>query len=531
MNYSGLVLASMIFLFVAMSMSVASMATECGVNVYGLEVDDGEIVGYAQNTGDFIELINYSIYVNNVAVSTGSFGLSPDTSRRIEHSYNFGHGEYDIELRADIACGDSDSETIIHNILETYMCNNPSAFDGQDYCDYTHTRYLVCDDGNWVVEDVNSGEYCYNCNACGDDVCNCGETSDSCWSDCGNICNPGYINTYRCNGVWRQRLYKDHNCDYDWRNIERCSDECVDGYCVDNGNNGGNSGNGECGVRIDGIDYINHISSSSTAWVEFTIKNTGDEREDFETRLYIDGSYWGSKEVELNSGSRATRKFNFHLGVGSHDIELKAVADCGSRDTKRLTIVVQRSNIFPQSCNYNSVCEYGESYSTCPHDCPLPDPDSGYTTSVDVHPNSLDVEMFATGVVSIDITSSRDQIFTIIVSGTDENWVSYPDSVDVGTGKKMVYLYITPDESGTHSLEVTVSADGENLDFSETVNFYVSPSQDGTSSGLAGYIAATPTGLAAIAITILIVAAIVIYVFYKRVRPDNEYKPEWAKAF
>ncbi len=534
-------ISAFVFVLVAMSMSIMSSpayASVCGVNVYALDVDGNEIVGYIRNTGDTLEVIDYDIYVNDGVVKSGGFELDPDEARRIEHDYNFGFNEYEIELVAEADCDADDSEVIFHNILEPYICQNPSALNGQDYCDYVNTRYLVCDDGTWIVEDINSGEYCYNCDVCGDDMCNCGETSESCWVDCGNTCNSGYKDTYRCNGAWRQRLYLDHNCNYEWRIWEKCEDECFDGYCVgegdDNGNgNGGDNGDydGDCGASIVGFDYISHISSGSPAWVRVIMENTGEDKERLTARLYIDGSHWGSKYSDLNPGAEATKGFNFYLDPGSHDIKIEVRADCGSREIREVVINSQSSGTFPSGCNYNGVCEYGESYNTCPHDCTKPEPSPGYSTSVDIHPNTLDIEKFTTGVVSIDITSARKQTFTITVSGVDTEWTSFPGTVEMETGKKRVYLYVTPDESGTHALGVKVKAESESREFTDTVNFYVSPAQNGAGYGLAGYLIATPAGFAAIVIGIIIIAGIVVYVFYRRIRPDNEYRPVWAKAF
>lgn len=546
-----------ILTFLAMFMSNPVLASTCDVDVYGLNVEGNRIVGYVQNAGTGVELIEYGFYVNDNTVRTGSFELDPSQARRIEHTYSFGHGEYSIELTAEAECGSDDNETIIHNILEPFMCQNPFGFEGQDYCDYTHTRYMECRNSGWTVVDVNEGEYCYNCNACGDDVCNCGETSSTCWSDCGNICTPGYMDNWRCNGDWKQRMYRNSDCDYEWKDWERCSDDCVDGQCVSdhcysgwkcydynrkgyqysdctwssltycpngcsNGQCIGGGYDGDCDVSIVEFDYINQVAEGSPAWVKFAVKNTGDHREKIIVTLYIDGSRWGSQKFDMISGSRESNSFNFYINKGTHSIRLEAEADCDSEDIKYATIVVQGPDVQAQACNYNGVCEYGENYNTCPHDCEKPEPVPAFSTSVDIHPASLDIEIYTAGTVSIDITSAKEQTFTIIVSGVEVDWVEYPSSVDADIGEKRVYLYITPQESGTHSLDITVRAESEGNEFRHPVSFYVSP-REVEISGMTGFLVGATSNLALIVLGVVVLAVVVIYVGYKRIRPDEDF--------
>ncbi len=52
-------------------------------------------------------------------------------------------------------------------------------------CDYSNRKYCI-DEKTWSEQDDDV--YCENCESCGDNSCNCGETIDSCYEDC--KCNP-----------------------------------------------------------------------------------------------------------------------------------------------------------------------------------------------------------------------------------------------------------------------------------------------------------------------------------------------------
>ena len=74
MDYrNGLLLSVAAFVFLALSMPVPAFASECDVEVYGLNVEDSKIVGYVRNIGDGPEVIRYTFYVNDNKVRTLSW--------------------------------------------------------------------------------------------------------------------------------------------------------------------------------------------------------------------------------------------------------------------------------------------------------------------------------------------------------------------------------------------------------------------------------------------------------------------------
>ncbi|MCK4496759.1 MAG: hypothetical protein KAU24_01085, partial [Candidatus Aenigmarchaeota archaeon] len=114
-----------------------------------------------------------------------------------------------------------------------------------------------------------------------------------------------------------------------------------------------------------------------------------------------------------------------------------------------------------------------------------------------------------------------------------KEWLSYPSSLEVDAGDKRVYLYITPEEPGTYTLELSVKAEYEGKEFTETVEFYVSPVQE-VGSGMTGFLTAASANLAAVIIGIVIVIAILLYIGFKRIRPEEEFseiEPAEPKTF
>ena|GEM_PF-2105252 len=50
---------------------------------------------------------------------------------------------------------------------------------------------------------------------------------------CTEICNAGWLDEYRCQGDWVQRLYQFTDCSTEWRNYEECEYGCEDGECIE----------------------------------------------------------------------------------------------------------------------------------------------------------------------------------------------------------------------------------------------------------------------------------------------------------
>ncbi|MFH1337416.1 MAG: hypothetical protein ABIH55_00930 [Nanoarchaeota archaeon] len=89
--------------------------------------------------------------------------------------------------------------------------------------------------GNWV-ERVYLDSYCqYSWEDW--EYCDYGcvdGTNAHCNTDPYPDCDSGWLNSFRCgSNDWAQRLYRYSNCDTEWLNWEQCDYDCYNGACVD----------------------------------------------------------------------------------------------------------------------------------------------------------------------------------------------------------------------------------------------------------------------------------------------------------
>ena len=122
-------------------------------------------------------------------------------------------------------CGYYDADTCLD--LKSTRCGGGCC---DDECDEGWKKDYRCDGDwrqkKWVSEDCDTDwidyEFCQY--GCDDDRCNREDTTD-------NDCSPGYTNSYRCSGTWKQRQYRKADCSTEWRNYEVCSNGCSGGVC------------------------------------------------------------------------------------------------------------------------------------------------------------------------------------------------------------------------------------------------------------------------------------------------------------
>lgn len=445
-------------------------AQTCGVDVYKLLIVNGDTIeGYVRNTGNASEIINYTIYVGNDLVESGSLELNASESQKVSDTYSFGYGTHTVKLNATAGCGMQDSETMVRIVHEDYACSEPKGMEGEERCDYSAREFLRCRGGDWDVIAADEDEYCYSCapGTCGDLVCNCGETVDTCFRDCsGGPCLSGFLNSYRCYGDMRQREFQYLNCTRVWADMTECAYGCSNRVC-----NTGSGVSPGCGVAIKTFDYLDQVVLGGTSQVTATVRNTGDSSESIDLTLYIDGVSEAFRSKTINPGSESIELLVYRLpsSAGSYQMELNVTADCGSYDTSQATLNVIET-IMPG-----------------PH-LP-PQPPSPITppaeTGVSFYPTSLDMTLYSAKVIAVDIESAEDQVFSVNVSGIPPDWLEYSETVRV-SGEKLVYIYVTPKDMGSYNFTVSARAESEDLEFSSRINLYVAPPGEEIEEGIFG---------------------------------------------
>ncbi|RLJ10126.1 MAG: hypothetical protein DRP15_01080, partial [Candidatus Aenigmatarchaeota archaeon] len=103
----------------------------CGVDVYGLRVENDRIKGYIANTGRSTEIIQYWFYVDDILVGSGTLTLGSGSSSEVTTPYDFVQGNHEVKLKATSDCGAIDYQTMMYVVggeceegyLDEYRCS------------------------------------------------------------------------------------------------------------------------------------------------------------------------------------------------------------------------------------------------------------------------------------------------------------------------------------------------------------------------------------------------------------------------
>ncbi len=537
----------------SISVEVEENGGDCRIEVYDLDVEDEEDITFRiRNRGDDDVEVEYKIYVDDDRVEHDEIDIDEEDSERIEFKYDDFEGgeEYEIRVWAEADCGDTDEEEVTYTILDGEDCRI-SIYDldvegDEDITfrirnrgdDDVEVEYRIYVDGRKVEEDdidIDEGDserirYEYDDFEEGETYkirvraeADCGDTDEETETIIiGEDCDPGYLNIYRCYGNWLQKRYRTYDCDLVWKNWQYCSQGCSGSRCIGVPGPGPSPG---CSLTMENLEYSQTVAPGHTGFVRATVRNTGSYTEDFRMEFYLDGTYLGRKVFTLGPGSAVTRIWNFAVfDGGKHTIRASVSSDCGASDSREVIVYAGAvPGPVPSVCNYNQVCEPGETWQTCPYDCPKPGPEPA-PTEVEIRPASMDVNLYKSKVISINIHSYVKQDFTISVEGVPQGWLNYKQTVNV-EGDRTSYVFISPKETGSYTLVVRVVAVTEGLTFTKGVDVFVAQADSHGAQpgdGITGALVAIASNIYTIILIIVIAAALLAWFGIRRLKSEDE---------
>lgn len=268
---------------------------------------------------------------------------------------------------------------------------------------------------------------------------------------------------------------------------ESCRSECYP-YC------GGEKPFPGCRVDIESLDFLDRIMEGNALKLETGIKNSGKGMETINLKLYINGALQRDYLLPpLGPGKSRLETLYYYPKAGQNSLLLEAMANCSASDSKAGNLTVIEAPPEPK-----------------PEPEPEPQP---LVTRVSISPKSLDIPLCKSKTLELGIDSSRSQEFSISVSGADEEWLRYPERVEI-EGRNKVYVYITPKKTGTYNLTITVR--GENQTFREEASFYAAPAEEeeeAPSDWLSGLSRFLTKNWLAISLAVGIIVLVLVIVF------------------
>ncbi len=226
-------------------------------------------------------------------------------------------------------------------------------------------------------------------------------------------CKEGYADEYTCSGNWLQRKYKHSNCSVSWINYQYCVYGCSDGYCL-----------------LPSASYCNFDVDIEVPSMEF-VHNTMEAK--------VVATNYGSSSIDAKLDVYLCSNFCWRMPCSS-------------------TLYLEPSSSFTLTCtnflqepgNYQLIVEYevcGRNYTKSSPIFPISNvyPSLYFTPSqpLEAKPlinlkNYYSLRKCTNDTIEFDITNAgdKDSTFYFSVEGEASNWISITPSITLKAGER-----------------------------------------------------------------------------------------------